>query len=137
MQTDAEVFRENLIVLIAESGGPGVLKCSGGHDYDPSTGETTQSGAEIDVTFAVVSTISIIDQDPKRRAIQRDTGLDKLAEGRILFYIADGITEQPSETGWITDPTGTRYTFSDLRPYIVQGQVIGYEALHRGVRDGL
>ena len=135
--TDADAFNEDLMELINQSGGPGVLLCDGGDTYNPATGVTVQGGPSINVTFAVVSTTTMIDSETDRKAIQRDIGLDKLAEGRILFYLEDGVTDKPTEKGHITAPTGTVYMFEDLRPYIIQGQVVAYEALHRGVRDGL
>ena len=135
--TELSIFRKTLKETILLYGSIGTLKCSGSHDYDPATGTTLQGGASIPVSFAVVSSSTIVDQEPNRKAIQRDTGLDKLAEGRLLIFIDDGVAEVPSETGSITDPSGTKYTFSDLRPYIVAGGVVGYEATHRGIRDGL
>lgn len=135
--TDTVTFRQDIEALIDNSGGPGTLKCGGTNTYNPATGETTQAGAAISVMFAVVSTYTMVDLEPNRRAIQRDTGLDKLAEGRILFYLREGELNKPSETGHITNPEGTVFTFSDLRPYIIQNSVVAYEALHRGVRDGL
>jgi len=128
---NADRFAADVKHNIDSNGVLGSLKCKPltDYEYDPATGETSSDGPIIDVMFVFVKLTTQQDQDVHRRALQRDTGLDRFVQGRILFYVVE--EEEPTETGSLSYNNKT-YAFTDLRPYMVNGKPIAYEALYTG-----
>ena len=130
--TNAERFNESIVLLLKDNGSQGTLKCKPltDYNYNPSTGEVVSDGPSISVQFVFASLKTLQDQDMHRRALQKDTGLDNLIQGRVIFDVVGG--EEPSEAGSLV--VGAKeYHFSDLQPFTVNGTVVAYSALHTGV----
>lgn len=129
--SEADIYAPDVRDLIEFNGDQGQVegKPLTGYAYDPATGETSSDAPMIDVLFVFLELRTMEDLDVHRRALQRDTGLDRFVQGRILFY---PLTEaEMTESGSLTYD-GKVYAFTDLHPFMVNGRPVAYQALHAG-----